>query len=138
MKIKLMLAVNDYRNGIHTGEVDMIGVDIDLLTIEGPPVSCSSDGRRLELDGLRFDLEGYRTWVDNWCWDCAVLESVHVARILNHLRRSGWSCFEAEEALLREWEAGEDIAAEELEALLRAPSSAGRRERCLLGRADAP
>jgi hypothetical protein len=118
MKIKLMLAVNDYKNGLHTGEVNQVQID-DLISIEGPPVSCSSNGHKLELDRLYYNLKGYQTWAGNWCWDFAILESIHVARILNHLRDLGWSCFEAEASLFKKWETGQTILPSDLDVLLK-------------------
>ena len=117
MKMQLMLAVNDYRNGAHTGQVDQVEVDNLDLCLEGEPVSCSYTPGKLEIDGLLFDVVGYGNWAGNWCWDCATLESVHVAKIVNHLRSIGWSCTEAETSLFDAYHTGENITAKMLEDL---------------------
>ena len=116
MKMQLMLAVNDPRNGAHTGQVDQVEID-DLIYLEGEPVSCGTDGYSLEIDGLRFNLKGYGVWVGNMCWDCATLESVHVAKIVNHLRSLGWSCTEAETSLFEAYHDSKPITAKMLEDL---------------------
>ena len=117
MKLQVMLAVNDHKNGLHMGEVDCIEVE-DILVIEGPPVSCSSNGYKLELlDGQYYNLKGYQTWVGNWCWDCAWLESIHVAKMVNHLlENKRWEYFEAEESLFN---SPFKVTVQRLEALAR-------------------
>jgi hypothetical protein len=117
VKMQLMLAVNDHRNGNHTGQVDQVEVD-DLIYLEGEPVSCNVNERQnLEVDNLRFYLENYNTWVGNICWDCATLESADIAKIVNYLRLIGWDCTEAETSLFDAYHDGEPITAKMLEDL---------------------
>lgn len=117
MKMQLMLAVNDPRNGAHTGQVDQVEVDELDLCLEGDPVSCVYLPHAIMVCGLWFNHKGYQTRVGNWCWDCATLESVHVAAIINHLRSIGWDCTEAETGLFDAYHNDVEITAEMLEDL---------------------
>jgi len=119
MKVELMLAVND-ENGNHSGEVDAVEI-LDWINLEGDSVPCylSHQNKFLIIDNsLSFDLRGYATWVGNIIWDCAILDSVHVATIINYLRRQHWNCTEAESGLYDKYHSGEEITAEWLEELL--------------------
>jgi hypothetical protein len=121
MKMHLMLAVND-SNGAHTGQVDRVEVD-NLIYLEGDPVSCHALWpRTFEIDGLHFNLKGYKAWVGNMCWDCATLEHVHVSKIVEHLRSIGWGCTEAETSLFEAYHNRQPITAEILEDLTCSPS----------------
>jgi len=121
MKMQLMLAVND-NNGMHTGQVDQVEVD-DLICLAGEPVPCSTHlPRALRINSLRFKHKGYQTWVGNICWDCATLESAHIATIINYLRSIGWDCTEAETSLFEAYHNGKPITAKMLEDLACSPS----------------
>jgi len=120
MKMQLMLAVND-DNGMHTGQVDQVEVD-DLICLEGEPVSCIYLPCALMIGSLWFEHKGYQTWVGNICWDCATLESVHIATIINYLRSIGWDCTEAETSLFEAYHNGNPITAKMLEDLACSPS----------------
>lgn len=116
MNIQLHLACNN-DNGNHTGVVVAAEV-LDTIYLEGDPVSCTATSPSvLNIAGLSFNLKGYGRWVGNICWDCATLESTHVATIINYLRTLGWSCTEAESSLFDKFHSGQDITAQELEAL---------------------
>jgi len=127
MKLSLDLAANDYRNGQPSGKTDRIEIE-DFLQMEGPSVSCTIDRNKLEIDGLHFNLKGYRTWVGNWCWDSVLLESAHVAKIINHLLNKSWSVFEAEANLFDWIEAGLQVFPNQLEALKRIEMLVPKRE----------
>lgn len=122
MKMHLMLAVNNHRNGRHTGQVDQVEIDEPDLCLEGKSVSCSYTPGKLEIDGLHFNVIGYGNWAGNWCWDCAMLEHIHIPRIIEHLRSIGWSCTEAETSLFEAYHNDRPITAKMIEDLQCSPS----------------
>ena len=100
--IHLHIACNDYRNGIHTGQVESIQFfgadDVDpMLMLNGNRLVCgilySMKGREryLRLGHLSaVEILSYTTWVGNWCWDSALVSDADAAKVANYLRKRGW------------------------------------------------
>lgn len=128
--IDLMLAVNHYGNGMHTGRVDAVDLYTPdesvapLLRLAGPPSRCylshsqnSHKPRILHIGRLRVRILSYATWVGNWCWDQARINIEDAPRIINYLQRRGWICEEGATHLFDKYVAGKDITIDDLEVV---------------------
>ena len=104
--IRLMLACNDPATGRHRDTVDeVVFQDAEeelLLSLElsrGKPPTCypTNDASTittcqpalLRLGRRVYPIERYKSWVGNWCWDCAYMTPDVAAQIANYLRRMG-------------------------------------------------
>lgn len=115
MNIQLHFACND-DNGNHTGLAVAFEV-MNTIYLEGDSISFTVQGNILSIAGLSFNIYQYNRYIGNIIWDCATLESQHVAAIINMLRVLGWTCTEAESVLFDKFHAGQDITAQEIEEL---------------------
>lgn len=103
--IHIMLAVNDPDNGIETGYVRAIDFD-DLLSVWAydPVMTCRCVGNdKLRLGRRVFPIQGYTTWVGNWCWDAVSVDIETANAIAEHIRKSGK--FSPEQGVIEVWDA---------------------------------
>ena len=130
--IDVMLNVNDHRNGIAMGWIEAVHID-DLIQLDGPGCWDDEDEEKAQagdLDGLvkfeanrttvtiggaTFRYRRYFEWMGNWCWDMAQMDAPTVLELLNHLKRLGWDCNEAESSLFARWRELGDLTMEDLE-----------------------
>lgn len=117
---RLAMACNDHRNGSYTGHVSTIHIADshgDVLLLAGDrPLSCgvsrspnSNKLRNLRIGHLRLRLHSYSTWVGNWCWDEATLDTDDLAKVVNYLRKRGWHCEGGYAELFNKYESGAEF-----------------------------
>lgn len=106
MPLQVMLCCNDWRNGNFLGRAE--SVEIHDVSLEGGSVTCNWINKRinsaksyegtstLRIGRLLVPCLGYKTWVGNWCWDCATVRAVHALKIINYLAKSRFHAIEAE------------------------------------------
>lgn len=120
MKFLLTFACNNPNNGMDTGKVDAISFgSADTLELYGKTLRLRQvDDHHIRIGHITLPHKGYRTWVGNWCWDGAWVETEDAARLLRYLRLHGWECESGEVGLVEKFEAGQEISAEDIEKAL--------------------
>jgi hypothetical protein len=120
MTVRLYLAVNDHRNGEPTGRIRALDI-LDVISLEAPepPPTCVIYPYRtpphLEIDGYPYWIEGYTSWVGNWCWDAVTVSDDDAVDILDRLRKTErWTITEGERGVYGKWKRGEKILAADL------------------------
>jgi hypothetical protein len=86
------------RYGNYTGATGNIDIGEDGLTLEatmGDDAPCQVGGREITLAGQKYRHEGFTEHVGNIHWGCAAIRLSEAVRLVNHLRRLGWSLTEA-------------------------------------------
>lgn len=101
----IMLAVNDPDNGCHSGYLRAVDFD-DLLSVWAydNAMTCRyiSD-HKLRIGRRVFPIQGYTTWVGNWCWDAISVDYDTANAIAEHIRNSGK--FSPEQGVIEVWDA---------------------------------
>lgn len=100
----LMVACNDYRNGMFRGRVSAIeigagrgnfeyGTDY-LDDYELNLAACGTEPRfrwigddAFKLSRWEFPCTGIRDWVGNWCWDACFVDRAVIRRLMPILKR---------------------------------------------------
>lgn len=120
MPVRILLAVNDHRNGDPDGHVRALEIP-DVISLEAPEPapSCviypNHRPPHVEIDGRHYCIESYASWVGNWVWDAVTVSDDDAVDILDRLRRTErWSITEAEHTVYGKWIAGEKILAADL------------------------
>ncbi len=107
--VTLHVACNDPDNGMFTGkfdaaEISAAGCDT-IIRLDGPDTriaeirdpSCTPKSR-LRVGRLVMPLYGSREWVGSWCWDAYKILLPDAVRVLNYLKRRGWTWEEADQS----------------------------------------
>jgi hypothetical protein len=118
--VQIMLAVGD-EHGNPTGWVEKIcfdGLDGDTaLELSYPfwPPSCSPvcyhiPGEKvIKFSRRKFHIEGYHTWVGNWCWDAVSCAPEVATALANYALKIGFTPEGGWESIYRKIEAKEPI-----------------------------
>ncbi|GAB0119468.1 hypothetical protein [Acidisoma sp. 7E03] len=125
--VRIDIACNDPNNGQFVGRANMFALPDGLGEFEarnflhGPKLTELKDAIRIRRQV--FPVKGSREWIGNWCWNGYWMEPPIAAEfVLTMWRSRKFSCSSETEAfgrfLFEDWEAGEPIAAAELEAAL--------------------
>ncbi len=89
--MRVMLACNDYRNGMFQGWFDSVAIDKYEAELDGPQTRLTflSDNR-VRIGRKIYEHTGVAEWVGNWCWD--EIRIVDGRRLLEHLKSRGFRC----------------------------------------------
>lgn len=97
LPLRVMLACNDYRNGMFQGWFDSVAIEKYEAELDGPQTRLTFLARdegcitnRVRIGRKIFEHAGVSEWVGNWCWD-----EIHIVdgrRLLEHLKARGFRC----------------------------------------------
>jgi len=110
-RVRVLFCCNDPDNGAPTDRLFALEVE-GLIHLEGDgPFRWDEITRRVSIDGIWYPVRSSRgTWVGNWCWDEALMDTRTVADLMESLRRSGrWDLTGGASDLYDVWESGEEI-----------------------------
>lgn len=121
MVIRILLAVNDHRNGEPDGHVRALEIP-DVISLEAPePAPIGGVNRRvsrLRIAGKTYRVLDYCGWVGNMVWDAVTVSDDDAVDILDRLRKTErWTIEEAEHTVYGTWERGEKILIADLRML---------------------
>lgn len=122
MTIAIGLCCND-DHGNFAGKVDAINVRALDLQLECPMWeghSCRFDkqSQRVKISRRWFAYQYYREWVGNWAWDEIEMDLAEASRLLNYLRKLGWTWSAGYTEACEMWDSEEDITAEGIEEIV--------------------
>lgn len=115
----LMVACNDYRNGMFCGRVSAIEIgagrgnfeystdylddyELDLAACGAEPTFRWLGNDGFKLSRWTFPCAGIRQWVGNWCWDACFVDRDVIRRLMPILKRLDFQP-ESGTTLLWEW-----------------------------------
>ena len=106
---QIMLACNDYRNGMSQGFIDAAiiyphGIKRSL-ELHGPEIRCTwIRGNRIRISRRVFTYATTRRWVGNWCWDAIFVDRYTARQIAATLKSRGFAMEAADKRMNRWWE----------------------------------
>jgi hypothetical protein len=118
ISVRVMLCINSEANGMCIDRLRAFEIEdpIDhdtLITVHGPypdracPVFRHVKVNQIQIGRRRYKTHGYRNWVGNWCWDCAILSIEDAVDVLNMLHARGdFHCEEARSDFYDQWNGG--------------------------------
>ncbi len=101
-QVEIMLAVNDPDNGNFTGKIEK--VEFIIRAKDWTPAALELDNQfwppatvvfkppfkkhkrtYVKIGRRKYPIDGYGTWVGNWCWNVVVVSPYWAAKIANYL-----------------------------------------------------
>lgn len=134
MPTKIMLACNDWRNGNWLGVCESVEI-ADITLVGGRVTSAHSSERLINAKAYEGDTTlrvgrvsipclSYKTWVGNWCWDCASVRAIHALKVMNYLAgKPDWHCEEAEFEIFKAFNDRRVVTVDEWKRYLGPPSN---------------
>lgn len=88
--MRMMFDCNDYRNGQSQGYFEQVCFGY-MVELDGPrTVIRWLTPETLRIGRRKFQHNGWREWVGNWCWD--EIDIADSRKLLTYLKEKGFTC----------------------------------------------